>query len=83
MRSHIELGSYLLVLVCLAFPLPANSSSDAVKSEREEFFESKVRPLLVKNCYACHTDLKSGGLRLRYPGVYFEGWEGWTGGHPR
>lgn len=29
-----------------------------------EFFESKVRPVLVANCYDCHTDDESGGLRL-------------------
>lgn len=31
---------------------------------REDFFESRVRPLLTANCYACHTDSKLGGLRL-------------------
>jgi mono/diheme cytochrome c family protein len=29
-----------------------------------EFFEAKVRPVLAANCYDCHTDLRSGGLRL-------------------
>lgn len=32
--------------------------------EQEAFFESKVRPVLVKNCYGCHTIVQSGGLRL-------------------
>lgn len=32
----------------------------------EEFFESKIRPLLVDRCYGCHSDEKEikGGLRL-------------------
>ncbi len=32
----------------------------------EEFFESKIRPLLIDNCYECHRDGKKtkGGLRL-------------------
>lgn len=30
----------------------------------EEFFESRVRPLLVANCYECHTSAESGGLRV-------------------
>ena len=29
-----------------------------------EDFEQKVRPVLAKHCYACHTATKAGGLRL-------------------
>jgi len=29
-----------------------------------EFFETRIRPLLVDNCYACHTASKMGGLQL-------------------
>jgi len=29
-----------------------------------EFFETKVRPLLAKNCFSCHTESALGGLRL-------------------
>jgi mono/diheme cytochrome c family protein len=34
------------------------------QSDAEQFFESKVRPVLASNCYACHTGAQSGGLRL-------------------
>ena len=30
----------------------------------EEFFENRIRPLLVKNCYSCHTGARMGGLEL-------------------
>ena len=30
----------------------------------EQFFETKIRPVLAGNCYACHTGAQSGGLRL-------------------
>ncbi|MGH9799702.1 MAG: c-type cytochrome domain-containing protein, partial [Blastocatellia bacterium] len=30
----------------------------------EEFFETRIRPLLATNCYGCHTSPESGGLRL-------------------
>ena len=33
-------------------------------NEQEEFFESKIRPIFAAKCYACHTDVQSGGLRL-------------------
>jgi mono/diheme cytochrome c family protein len=29
-----------------------------------DFFENKVRPILANNCYDCHSDQASGGLRL-------------------
>jgi mono/diheme cytochrome c family protein len=31
---------------------------------QQEFFETKIRPVLSQQCYACHTDEKMGGLRL-------------------
>ncbi|MBV9503717.1 MAG: PSD1 domain-containing protein [Acidobacteriia bacterium] len=31
---------------------------------QEQFFEAKIRPLLAKNCFTCHTETASGGLRL-------------------
>ena len=30
----------------------------------QEFFEMKVRPVLAKNCFSCHTNSKLGGLDL-------------------
>lgn len=42
-------------------------------SEREEFFESRVRPLLVKRCYECHRRLAEGGLRLDSHAKMLEG----------
>src|SRR6185503_15343350 len=33
-------------------------------ADNGEFFESKVRPVFAKNCYACHTNSMMGGLRL-------------------
>ena len=33
-------------------------------SAQQEFFETRVRPVIAQQCYACHTDEKMGGLRL-------------------
>jgi hypothetical protein len=33
-------------------------------SEKAEFFEARIRPVLTNNCYACHTNSKLGGLRV-------------------
>src|ERR1035438_7384224 len=40
------------------------TAGPALCSEPVDFFETRVRPVLAKNCYACHTDAKMGGLQL-------------------
>src|SRR5271165_133950 len=40
------------------------TAGPALGSEPTDFFETRVRPVLAKNCYACHTDAKMGGLQL-------------------
>lgn len=47
----------IVVLAACTFPLAA-ATDDA------EFFETKIRPLLVTNCHSCHTGGALGGLRL-------------------
>lgn len=39
-------------------------SAPASAGSPEDFFESRIRPLLSRHCYTCHTALASGGLRL-------------------
>src|ERR1700681_4939136 len=33
-------------------------------AESDDFFESKVRPILVNNCSVCHGDAAMSGLRV-------------------
>jgi hypothetical protein len=33
-------------------------------SEKIEFFEARIRPVLANSCYACHSDNKLGGLQV-------------------
>jgi mono/diheme cytochrome c family protein len=47
-----------------ATPPAAPLQQSAMATQAAEFFESLVRPVLVANCYDCHTDGESGGLRL-------------------
>ncbi len=45
---------------------PANAA-EAPTAEQLEFFEAKIRPILVTHCYECHSSMSSpakGGLRL-------------------
>src|ERR1051326_7356724 len=36
----------------------------AATTDSNEFFEMRVRPLLARNCYGCHTTTHMGGLQL-------------------
>ena len=67
-RVFRKAGFHIICL--LAIPALAAGAEDA------EFFEKKVRPLLVERCYECHSAEKigKGGLRLDTR----EGWQ--TGG---
>lgn len=57
--------------------LPSNveaQSDDALSQQDEQFFESRVRPILIEHCYSCHaadSDRIRGGLVLDSK----EGWE--------
>jgi len=52
--------TFAAVLVLIA-PGP---SLRGQSGEDEEFFETCVRPVLVSNCFSCHTNSQLGGLRL-------------------
>ncbi|MEO8126008.1 MAG: PSD1 and planctomycete cytochrome C domain-containing protein [Bryobacteraceae bacterium] len=49
-----------LLLTLLLAPLLHSADDKA-----QEFFEMRVRPVLAKNCFACHTGSKMGGLEMR------------------
>lgn len=55
MTIRVSFASLIVALVT-----PAFSERDAER----EFFETKVRPLLAKNCYMCHTEARAGGLQM-------------------
>ena len=57
-RTHAG-AAWILLSLWLSPLLPAQSGSAAV-----EFFETKVRPVLAENCFACHTSTKLGGLEM-------------------
>src|SRR5438477_2654641 len=47
--------------IALLAAMTANARGAA---DDRDFFETKVRPVLASNCYDCHTEMRSGGLRL-------------------
>ncbi|MFN8006599.1 MAG: DUF1553 domain-containing protein [Terriglobia bacterium] len=53
---------FLLLLGLMVLNLPPIQSEE--KQQNNDFFETRVRPLLAEKCYACHTASEMGGLRL-------------------
>jgi Protein of unknown function (DUF1553)/Protein of unknown function (DUF1549)/Planctomycete cytochrome C len=52
-------------LLAVTWALPAVAAGPPPTREAVEFFEAKVRPVLVEQCYSCHGEKKqSAGLRL-------------------
>lgn len=78
MERSLKLSAVcLVVLVCGLGFVHSSSASLAIKppdaQSNEEFFEMRIRPLLVTNCYDCHTGAESGGLRVDSREALFKG----------
>lgn len=59
--------TFLPALLLLALPPTVRAADPPLKPEAVEFFEKKIRPVLVTHCYSCHSaEAKKikGGLRL-------------------
>lgn len=55
----------LFTLICLLTLSPVNAAEQKPNQEQVHFFESKIRPLLIKHCYDCHgEDAQESGLRV-------------------
>ena len=55
----------LLLFVGVAVAKDATPADPNLVRDREEFFETKIRPLLIERCFECHNeDAQESGLRL-------------------
>ena len=60
-RLFIQTACSVILLAGTAFA----AGTKASVQDEEQFFEAKVRPLLVNNCYECHSEeIAEAGLRL-------------------
>ena len=65
LRSNSPTAAVLAVLISLATVVTTSADEPRDAAARLEFFETKVRPLLVERCYECHgEELAEGKLRL-------------------
>src|SRR5579885_2879355 len=59
MSGHGGMLRWSVVWLCALAARAAGPATSAA-----DFFEMRVRPVLAKNCYACHTASRMGGLQL-------------------
>ncbi len=60
MSSRIVAASFALIWICVR-----SACADAPSAADADFFETRIRPVLIEHCVACHGPEKSkGGLRL-------------------
>ncbi len=63
----IRVRPYMLGLLLTALPVCAEERPAPPTREQLEFFETKIRPVLVTHCYECHAaeaKIVQGGLRV-------------------
>ena len=64
-RSAISAAAALFLAASALRLLEAQSAAPVAPTAQQiEFFETRVRPLLVESCFDCHTGDEKGGLRL-------------------
>ncbi len=68
-------------LACTLCCVPSSSRAEGSLSEQErEFFESKIRPVLIEHCYECHNsaEIAEGELAVDHRQAFLEGGAGGT-----
>src|SRR5947209_5938659 len=74
-RSRTVLPQVCVFLVlATASAVSTAAPAAAIPAQQQQFFESKVRPLLAEHCFSCHGEKKQkGGLRLDSPAAALKG----------
>lgn len=56
----------LLLIVCFSCICVSSSDAKPITDSEREFFEAKIRPILIEHCYQCHNSVDSaeGGFVL-------------------
>ncbi|MBR9802746.1 DUF1553 domain-containing protein [bacterium] len=79
MMSNFHAYSRCIVALALLLLVRGQSAAELqaeeLPSEQIEFFEAKIRPVLIEHCYECHNSLDSteGGLAVDYRAAFLKG----------
>jgi len=74
-------ASFRLFLTALTALLwTSTASATELPAEQIEFFEAKIRPVLIEHCYECHNSLDAaeGGLAVDFRAAILKGGDGGT-----
>ena len=66
MVRNAFLSKAIVMLACAVMIAPL-VAAEPISADQQAFFEAKIRPVLVKECYGCHSNKSGnvrGGLRL-------------------
>ena len=50
--------------IFLSLAAASTAAAQSIPANSPDFFETKIRPVLIKNCYSCHTSSQMSGLRV-------------------
>ncbi|MBL8873871.1 MAG: hypothetical protein JNK90_29115, partial [Planctomycetaceae bacterium] len=67
---------HILPILLLSFSLPASLVGDEPSREQLDFFESKIRPVLIEHCYSCHSAHAQSKGKLK-GGLLLDTKQGW------
>ena len=60
MNMKANLRSFIFLSLAAA----STAAAQSIPANSPDFFETKIRPVLIKNCYSCHTNSQMSGLRV-------------------
>ena len=78
-RFRNTLPGLLILVVGFCPPLPVQAMGDEARdASRREFFESRIRPVLIEYCYECHNSAETaeGGLAVDFRAGLLKGGDG-------
>jgi Protein of unknown function (DUF1549)/Protein of unknown function (DUF1553)/Planctomycete cytochrome C len=60
----MKIKTNLQRIIFLSLAAVSTAAAQNIPANSPDFFEVKIRPVLIKNCYSCHTTSQMSGLRV-------------------
>src|SRR3954465_4053449 len=62
--NNMKINANFRWLIFLSLAAVSTAAAQNIPANSPDFFETKIRPVLIKNCYSCHTTSQMSGLRV-------------------